>query len=555
MKFGRVSSLSSTLCLTLLLLLDSFAQVSGSQFDVVIYGATPAGIASAFAAAREGSTVALLHPLTRIGGMMTNGLGESDVGNKSVIGGLAHDVFLKIGAKYGSSGPVYVFEPHVSLSVFEDMLSEPVLQNRVTLVTGVTLSSVTFISGGPKKISSISVVPSSVAINAGDYSDWSDRVRESETVYTGSVFLDCSYEGDLIFMAGVSVTYGRESNVTYNERYAGRLSVPNSVGGHQFTVPVNYTSPSGGVLPLITNIDPGTEGGGDDKVQAYNFRLCLTTNTSNQVPIARPSTYDPAFWELFRRYIAAKYSNASKVSPSDFMNLSPIPNKKTDVNNNGAISTDCIGCSWNWPTSTPAKRSELWKNHSEYTKGFLYFLGNDDSIPISLRSQMQTWGLAADEFTEFNNWPEQLYVREGYRMVSDFVFTEHDRETNKTKPDSIGLFSYNIDTHNSQRFPQGDYVRNEGDVEIDGPLGPGQLPFRMLLPKKSEATNLLAVVPCSASHLGYGTIRLEPQFLILGESSGVAASQYISSKIDNIQDLDVSTLQSRLRTLGQFIDL
>jgi hypothetical protein len=537
-------------------LISIFVRFSAAQYDIVIYGATPAGISAAFAAAREGSTVALLHPLNRIGGMMTNGLGETDVGNKSVIGGLAHDVFLKIGAKYGSTGPVYVFEPHVSLSVFQDMLTEPVLNNRVKLVTGVTLSSVTY-SSGTTTISSISVVPTTVAINAGDFADWSDRVKESEVAYSGSVFLDTSYEGDLIKMAGVSLTYGRESNSTYNERYAGRLQVPNSVGGHQFSVPVNYTSPTGGVLPLITNIEPGVEGEGDTKVQAYNFRLCLTTNVSNQVPIAKPSTYDPSYWELFRRYIAAKWPNATSagISPGDFMNLSPIPNKKTDVNNNGAISTGCIGCSWEWPSATPAKRNALWLNHSEYTKGFLYFLGNDQGIPLSLRTQMLTWGLAADEFEEFNNWPEQLYVREGYRMISDFVFTEHDRETNKTKVDSIGLFSYNIDTHNSQRFPQGDYVRNEGDVEIDGPLGPGQLPFRMLLPKKSQVSNLLAVVPCSASHLGYGTIRLEPQFLILGESSGVAASQFIASNLTNIQDLDIPTLQARLRTLGQIIDL
>jgi hypothetical protein len=190
-----------------------------------------------------------------------------------------------------------------------------------------------------------------------------------------------------------------------------------------------------------------------------------------------------------------------------------------------------------------------------YQQAFLYVLGNDPAIPQAVRDAVNEFGLCKDEFVSNNNWPEQLYVREGYRMISDFVFTEHDRETNKTKVDSIGLFSYNIDTHNSQRFPQGDYVRNEGDVEIDGPLGPGQLPFRMLLPKKSQVSNLLAVVPCSASHLGYGTIRLEPQFLILGESSGVAASQFIASNLTNIQDLDVPTLQARLRTLGQIIDL
>jgi hypothetical protein len=525
-----------------------------AQYDVVIYGATPAGISAAFSAAREGSSVVLLHPLQRIGGMMTNGLGETDSGNKSVIGGLAHDIFLKIGAKYSSNNPVYVFEPHISLSVFQELLQEPIVKDKITLVTSVTLSSISITSG---TISSISVVPTSIAIKAGDVIDWYDdkNVKSYETSYSGKVFLDCTYEGDLISMAGISVTYGREGNTTYNEKNAGRLFVPNSVGGHQFTIPVNYTDSNGNILPLITSIDPGKEGTGDFKVQAYNFRLCLTTNISNQIPITKPSTYDPKYWELFRRYITAKWPSGTGISPSDFMNLSPIPNKKTDVNNNGPISTDCIGCSWDWPISTPAKRSFLWSNHSEYTRGFLYFLANDDTIPASLRSQMQMWGLAADEFIEFNNWPEQLYVREGYRMVSDFVFTEHDREVNKTKFDSIGLFSYNIDTHNSQRFPQGEYVRNEGDVEIDGSLGPGQLPFRMLLPKRTEANNVLAVVPCSASHLGYGTIRLEPQFLILGESSGVAASQFVTSNLKQIQDLDVTKLQERLRQLGQFIDL
>jgi hypothetical protein len=230
------------------------------------------------------------------------------------------------------------------------------------------------------------------------------------------------------------------------------------------------------------------------------------------------------------------------------------------VNNNGAISTDAIGMSWGWATAPPAARAAMFAAHKLYTQSFLWFLASDAAVPPAVRAEVATWGLAADEFTDSQGWPTQLYVREGRRMVSDFVFTQRDREVNRTKPDSIGLFSYNMDTHNSQRFVQIEaggvaWVRNEGDVEVGGGDGPGQLPWRMIVPRRAEATNLLAPVPASASHIAYGAVRLEPQFLILGQSAGVAAGRFVASGGASFQDVDVPALQARLRALGQLIDI
>ena len=543
------SNQNSPLAVTCLLLASVLCSASAAT-DLVIYGATPCGIAAAFAAAREGRSSVLLHPLSLIGGMMTGGLGQTDVGDKSVIGGLAHDVFLKIGAKYNSSGPVYVFEPHVALSVFNDMLAEAGIVDKVTLVTSVTIASV---QKAGARVTSITVAPSAAAVeaSAASPSAWAELVAPVATTYEGSVFLDASYEGDLIALAGISTAFGREGNSTYGEYLAGRLAVPNAFGGHQFSVPLDYKDASGNLLPLITNTDPGPEGEGDNKVQAFNFRLCLTDVAANQRPLEKPADYDAATWELLRRYIAAKWPSGN-FSLGSLMNISPLPNHKTDINNNGAISTDVIGASWGWPEGTPAQRAALFDAHVSYTRGFLWFLATDAAVPPAVRADMQRWGLAADEYG--GEWTPQLYVREGRRMVSDFVFRQQDRETNLTKPDSIGLFSYNIDTHNSQRFPQGDFVRNEGDIEVFGSKGPGQMPYSMIVPRRGEATNVLAPVPCSASHLGYGTIRLEPQFLIIGESAGIAAAQFVAAG-GAVQDLDIAALQARLRAVGQLIDL
>ena len=536
-----------------LLLISLIASSHASSFDVVVYGATPAGIAAAVAAAREGRSAALVHPLARIGGMVAGGLGMTDVGDKRVIGGLALEFFQRVGAAYNATPgapPAFTFEPHVALGVFEALIAEA--GGRVALATGLTVVSV---AKSGAAVTSVSCAPTA-ALEVGRRGAAAAPVE-----FAGAVFIDASYEGDLLALAGVSTAVGREAGATYGESLAGRLAVPNSVGGHQFSVAVNATADGGGVLPMITPGGPGPVGGGDAKEQAFNFRLCLTQNKSNMIPFSEPAGYDPAYWELFRRYIAAKWPGGAKWSMRDVMNISPVPRGKTDVNNNGAISTDAIGLSWGWALGSPAQRAASFAAHKLYTQGFLWFLSSDAAVPAAVRAEAATWGLAADEFVETGGWPPQLYVREGRRMVSEFVFTQADREVNKTKPDSVGLFSYNMDTHNSQRFVQLEaggvaWVRNEGDVEVGASDGAGQLPWRMLLPRRAEATNLIAPVPASASHIAYGAVRLEPQFLILGQSSGVAAAQFVARGAGGaIQDLDVPALQARLRVLGQLIDM
>ena len=521
---------------------------AAATFDVVVYGATPSGIAAALAVAREGRRAALVHPLARIGGMMTGGLGMTDVGNARVIGGLALEVFSRIGAAYNASAgapPVFKFEPHVALDVFEALIRET--NGLVTLATGQTVVSV---AKQGAALASIACADT-LALEAGG--------AAAPVVYEGTAFIDASYEGDLLALAGVSTAVGREASATYGESLAGRLAVPNGVGGHQFSVAVNATAPDGGLLPMLTG-PPGPVGGGDDKEQAFNFRLCLTTNKTNQIPLVKPDGYDSSYWELFRRYIALKWPGGAHWSMYDVMNISPVPNEKTDVNNNGAISTDAIGLSWGWATAAPAARAAMFAQHKLYTQSFLWFLASDAAVPPAVRAEVATWGLAADEFTDSGGWPTQLYVREGRRMLSDFVFTQRDREVNRTKPDSIGLFSYNMDCHNSQRFVQVEadgvaWVRNEGDVEVGAGDGPGQLPWRMIVPRRAEATNLLAPVPTSASHVAYGAVRLEPQFLILGQSAGVAAGRFVANGGGAFQDVDVPALQARLRQLGQLIDM
>jgi len=529
----------------------SFA-VAQSSYDVIVYGATPSGILAAVAAANEGMNTLLIHPLKHVGGMVTGGLGQTDVGNSAVIGGGAKDFFIRVGKAYGHTNgePQFTFEPHVAEQVFMDLINE---QSKLTLVTEQTLASTTVQN---TVIQSLSVLPSSLAINLDPYTPLSNLLSQNQTLqsfattYSAKVFLDASYEGDLLGSAGVSFVVGRESVAQYNESVNGRLFVPNHYGGHQFGVPVNYTWPNGTILPLIYTGDPGQVGQGDNKVEAYNFRMCLTTNVSNRVPIPAPTGYDPSMWELFRRYLVA----ANITSIHEVMNISPMPNSKTDINNNGAISTDVIGASWEWPLATPARRAQLWTDHRTYTQGFFYFLGNDPAVPASMRQEMLEYGFPKDEFVDNGGWPWQLYVREARRMVStEFLFTQGCREqTNFSVPDSIGLLSYNSDTHNAQRFPQGEYVRNEGDVEMFGNLGPGQMPFRMTVPSRNEITNLIVPVSVSATHIGFGAIRLEPQWLILGQSCGVAAAQAITSNVA-VQDISIAQLQARLIELKQLL--
>jgi hypothetical protein len=552
------------------------ASATAQKYDAVVYGATPAGIHAACAAAHEGLKVALIHPLAHIGGVVASGLGKTDIGNAAVIGGSAHAFFVAIGEAYGVKGgaPMYTFEPHVAEAVFHAMLANT--SGRVTLVTGQTLASV---AKAGTVVTSMTTVPTAWAV-ALPTSQERTHFTELQaggalprahadtplselhaagaippallTTYAGAVFLDASYEGDFIAAAGISFAWGREGAAQYNESLGGRLFEPCKVGGHQFGVPLNYTWPNGTLLPQIYTGEPGAVGEADQKVQAYNFRVCLTTNTSNWLPtpLPKPASYRDTDWELARRYFAIV---GEGWTVGNVMNIGSMPHDKTDINNNGAISTDCIGCSWEWPLATPARRQAIWQAHADYTLSFFWFLANDPAVPASLAKSMRTLGLPADEFTDNGGFPWQLYVREGRRMVSDFVFTQNDREKLTPANNSIGLYSYNVDCHNAQRFPQGTFVRNEGDVEAFGNLGPGPMSYGLVLPRRQEATNVLAPVPTSATHLGYGAIRLEPQFMILGQSTGVAAAQAVAAGVA-VQDVDIGKLQARLLELGQLLE-
>jgi hypothetical protein len=517
------------------LLFAALSLAQGQRYDAIVYGSTPGGIQSAVAAGAEGLSVLLVSPTARLGGLMAGGLGATDVGNAAAIGGASRAFFTAVGD--------FKFPPHVALAEFQRLLAAA---DNVTVLYNATLTAV---ARTGTRLTSITVGPT--ALVEGEAS--AAQLGPASSTLSASYFLDATYEGDLIAMAGVSTAIGREGRSEFGEDHAGVLAEPSAFGSHQFKVDVDPTWPNGTLLPQISALPPGPVGSGDGKVQAYNFRLCMTQNISNFLPFPRPPGYSSEQWELARRYLRA----ANITTFYSLMNLTPVGQGKTDTNNNGAVSTDCIGCSWGYPAATPAQRRALWDAHYEYQAGFYWFLQHDPALPAELRREALSWGLAADEFTETGGWPPQLYVREGRRMRGAYVFTQMDRQYNLTKPDSIGLFSYNIDSHNVQRYAVGGgklRVLNEGDFELyGGPLG--QIPYRVITPVRAEATNLLAPVPLSATHMGYGTLRLEPQYMIIGQSAGVAVAQALRSGAQDVQDVDVAVLQARLRELGQIIDL
>eukprot|EP01119_Soliformovum_irregulare_P005694 TRINITY_DN17437_c0_g1_i1.p1 TRINITY_DN17437_c0_g1~~TRINITY_DN17437_c0_g1_i1.p1 ORF type:complete len:522 (+),score=113.17 TRINITY_DN17437_c0_g1_i1:121-1686(+) len=506
-----------------------FCTVTSDQsFDVVVYGATASGVTAAAAAAKEGFCVALVERGRHIGGMVSGGLGWTDVGDPSVIGGSALEVFKLIGKIYGKTEPVFHFEPHVAEAAFYELLQG----TSVKIFFDREIKNVTMNGAHVESI-----------------------ITTDGSVYSASIFIDTSYEGDLLALAQVEYTFGRESTSQYNETYAGRLKEPSPWGGHQFNVEVDPHDSEGRLLPLIYDGDAGVPGQADKKVQAYNFRMCLTNNQSNRVPIPPPKNYDPKMWEIFRRYLAAK---PSIKSIRQVMSVSPLPNQKSDVNNNGPISTDVIGWNWDYPEANWTDREVIWEAHIQYTKSFFYFLANDPAVPQEMREEMRTWGLAKDEFVDTYNWPNQLYVREARRMIGEYIMTQHDRIENNTKPDSIGVGSYNIDTHNAQRFPErtdsGSWrTLNDGDVERIFKQH-FQIPYRCLLPKRQDCDNLIVPVCVSASHIGYGPIRLEPQYMIMGQSSGVAAAFAIRDNV-SVHDVNINALQQRLADLGQILNL
>jgi hypothetical protein len=521
-----------------------FGVNNATAHDVVVYGGTAAGVTAAIQAAKMEKSVVLVEPSQHIGGLTSGGLGYTDSGNKAVIGGLARDFYRRVKKHYDQPGAwkygkreqykqyrpaadaMWTFEPKVAERILREMLAE----HKVPVVLGERLDRAPGkgVKLAGKRITAI--------------------VTESGKEYAGAVFIDATYEGDLMAAAGVSYTVGREPNAKYGETLNGverRYS-----RSHRFVVKVDpYTRPGDPKSGLLPGIDPGpypADGEGDHRVQAYCYRMCMSNVPANRVPFPKPADYDEREYELlFRNFAAGDLRLPMKI---DMM-----PNGKTDTNNNHAISTDYIGQNYKYPDASYAEREKILKDHESYQKGLMWTLSNHKRVPKSIRDQMAKWGLAKDEFTDNGNWPHQIYVREARRMVGDYVITERDCRRLRDTPESVGMGSYNMDSHNCMRYvtPEGT-AQNEGDVQVS-PGGPYRISYRSIVPKKGECPNLLVPVCLSSSHIAYGSIRMEPVFMVLGQSAATAAVLALDAKAD-VQAVGYADLRKRLLADGQVLE-
>ncbi|MGA0557699.1 FAD-dependent oxidoreductase [Larkinella sp. VNQ87] len=509
------------ICLNLLFLTSTLAQ----QVDICVYGGTSGGVIAAYTARKAGKTVLLIEPGKHLGGMTSGGLGLTDIGNKYAITGLARDYYRRIGQHYGKFEQ-WIFEPHVA----EDLFKDYVKRGKVDVLYAHRLSGVKKTGNQIQEIT---------LENA-------DNPSAKRTV-RAKIFIDCTYEGDLLAKAGVSYIVGREDNSKYNETLSGVQLMT----GHQLPDGIDpFKTPGKPESGLVWGVSPAKlepNGTGDTKVQAYNYRICLSSDPANQVPITRPAGYDSTKYELLVRLIAAQ---PQKRTLNDYFIWSGMPNKKTDINNRNGFSTDMIGMNYEYPDGSYEKRAQIIRDHALYTKGLLYFFGHDPRVPQELREQMLKWGYPKDEYMDTGNWSPQLYVREARRMVGEYVMTQANCQGKEVVTDGVGMAAYTMDSHNIQRIvieKNGQKMaKNEGNVEVGG-FGPYPIAYRALIPKENECRNLLVPVCLSASHIAYGSIRMEPVFMVLGQSTALAASMAIDAKT-SVQKIDVTKLQQRLKT-------
>ena len=541
----RAASLSSVIFL-FTQTVTAAPDVKCHQVDLCVYGGTSAGVIASVAAKKEGKSVLLVEPGRHLGGMSSGGLGWTDFGNKAVIGGMSLDFYRRVGRHYGKNDVAWTFEPHVAEKVYRDLIAENkvevLFEHRITKADkqGARITAVTLEHAPPQP----SGAPSPKALP-----------DSAPVIVDAKAFIDSSYEGDLLARAGVSYTVGRESVDTYGEPLNGvRAETPK----HQFLGPVDpYVipgDPSSGLLPLIQHGDGGTPGTGDHRVQAYNFRLCLTQEKSNQIPIGPPPNYDPKRYELLARHVQSleRTGKLDKLSGRvPLLKIDMVTPKKTDINNNGAVSTDHIGANYDYPDADYARRGEIWNDHLHYIQGLLYFLATDDRVPQHIRDEMKSWGLCRDEFQDTGGWPHQMYVREARRMVGPYVITQADCEHKKVAEDSVGMGAYNMDSHNCQRIVRNGVARNEGDVQVP-PAAPYPVSYRALTPKKNECQNLLVPVCFSSSHIAYGSARMEPVFMVLGESAAYAACMAMDEG-KAVQDVEYAKLRKKLLEAKQVL--
>jgi hypothetical protein len=539
-------------------LIPGLAQVS-QNYDIVIYGGNSSGVAAAIQASRMGKKVVLLEPTNRIGGLTTGGLGQTDIGNKQAIGGISREFYQNVKKYYQNPGnwkfqkkenykdggqttsdinedAMWTFEPSAALKILKEMLAKEL---KITLEYGQRLDRVNGVKKFKGKIVSVKM--------------------ESGNVYKGKMYIDASYEGDLMASAGVRYSIGRESNDEYQESLNGvqnndtslTLKKRKSNNGvyHNFKNGVDpYVvkgKPESGLLPFIEVTHHPSDGTGDKKIQAYCFRMCLADFEDNRIPFEMPSSYNELDYELlFRNYEAGE-------TAVPWINSS-MPNRKTDTNNSRGFSTDFIGQNYEYPEADYNTRKLIVEKHLNYQKGLMWSLAYHPRIPAFIREQVSKWGLCKDEFEEGNGWPSQLYVREARRMKSDYVMTQSNCEGLITASDPVGMAAYGMDSHNTQRFVTKDgFVRNEGNVEAHG-SGPYPISYQSIIPKKEECSNLLVPVCLSSTHIAFGSIRMEPVFMVLGQSAAVAASLSIDKKVA-VQNLPYKSLHEALRKYKQVL--
>ncbi len=517
-------------------------KIESYSANIIIYGGTSAAVTAAVEAKKAGKSVLIVSPDIHLGGLSSGGLGYTDTGNKNVIGGLAREFYHRVynyyqddqtwkwqkKEEYGNRGQgtpamdgdartMWIFEPHIAEQVFEDFIKE----YNITVYKDEWLDRDNGVVLKEGKIQSITTL--------------------SGKTFEGKIFMDATYEGDLMAEAAVSYHVGREANSVYNENFNG-VQVGVFQHKHYFQKDIDpYIipgDPTSGLLPKISDQPSGVNGEGDNKIQAYCFRMCLSKNPENRVPFPKPENYDPANYELLARVYAVGWTET-------FEKYDPIPNQKTDTNNHGPFSTDNIGMNYAYPEASYEERKAIIKEHEDYQKGLMYYLSNDENVPEDVRKDMAQWGLAKDEFTDNGNWSHQIYVREARRMVGDFVMSEKEVMGDIPLERSIGMGSYAMDSHNTQRFVTKEgFVQNEGDIGVH-PHQPYQIEYGSIIPKKGECQNLLVPVCVSSSHIAFGSIRMEPVFMILGQSAASAASLAIDKNI-SVQEVAYTDLRPLL---------
>lgn len=545
-----------------LIILIFLSQITYSQgvknYDLVIYGGTSAGVSAAIQASRMGKTVVLIEPTNRIGGLTTGGLGQTDIGNKQAIGGIAREFYQNVKKYYQNpenwnwqkreqyrdggqtttnpnEDAMWTFEPSAALKILHQMLAP---EKNITLVYNQRLNRKNGVIKKKGLITSISM--------------------ESGEVYSGQAYIDATYEGDLMAAAGVSYTVGRKSNKKYGETINGiqagdsiyTLSGIRSIGAanHNFYPGVDpyiiKGNQASGLLPFINPKPLKKNGSGDKSIQAYGFRMCLTNHPENRIPFVKPATYNELEYELLLR----NYEAGEKRTP--WIN-SDMPNRKTDTNNKHGFSTDFIGQNFNYPEAGYAEREQIVERHLNYQKGLMWTLAYHPRMPENIRNEVSKWGTCKDEFIDGNGWQEQLYIREARRMISDYVMTQHDCERLKVAEDAVGLAAYGMDSHHVQRYVTSEgFVKNEGNVQASV-KGPYPISYRSIIPKQKECKNILVPVCLSTSHIGFGSIRMEPVFMVLGQSAAIAACMAIDKGIPvqkiNYDDLQKALLENKQR--------